>query len=63
MPFPGGGDFCLAGTRSTQMNILHRTVYICTVNESERLSGSYWAALRFIWGCIIQIGGEHYDER
>ena len=22
------------------MNILHRTVYICTVNESERLSGS-----------------------
>lgn len=45
------------------MNILHRTVYICTVNESERLSDSYWAALRFIWGCIIQIGGEHYDER
>lgn len=45
------------------MNILHRTVYICTVNESERLSGSYWAALRFIWGCIIQIGGEHHDER
>ena len=32
-------------------------------NESERLSGSYWAALRFIWGGIIQIGGEHYDER
>lgn len=45
------------------MNILHRTVYICTVNESERLSGSYWAALRFIWGCIIQIGGEHDGER
>lgn len=45
------------------MNILHRTVYICTVNESERLSGSYWAALRFIWGGIIQIGGEHDDER
>nr|DAZ02400.1 MAG TPA: hypothetical protein [Caudoviricetes sp.] len=63
MPFPGVSDSCLAGTRSTQMNILHRTVYICTVNESERLSGSYWAALRFIWGGIIQIGGEHYDER
>ena len=45
------------------MNILHRTVYICTVNESERLSGSYWAALRFIWGSIIQIGGEHDGER
>ena len=63
MPFLGGSDFCLVGTRSTQMNILHRTVYICTVNESERLSGSYWAALRFIWGSIIQIGGEHDDER
>lgn len=45
------------------MNILHRTVYICTVNESERLSGSCWAALRFIWGSIIQIGGEHDGER
>lgn len=63
MPFPEGSDFYLAGTRSTQMNILHRTVYICTVNESERLSGSCWTALRFIWGCIIRIGGEHYDER
>lgn len=62
MPFLGGSDFCLVGTRSTQMNILHRTVYICTVNESERLSGSCWAALRFIWGSIIQ-GGEHYDEQ
>lgn len=63
MPFLGGSDFCLVGTRSTQMNILHRTVYICTVNERERLSGSYLAALRFIWGSIIQIGGEHYGER
>ena len=63
MPFPEGSDFCLAGTRSTQMNILRRTVYICTGNESERLSGSYWAALRFIWGSIIQIGGEHDGER
>ena len=30
LPFPEGSDFCLAGTRSTQMNILHLSlIHIC----------------------------------